>query len=122
MPRQMSGYSWWSKMRIRSPATATTTMVAVTMTLAAMRTDGGCRMNFDMRRSIGFRRGIASAPRRAAARLHRRRVSFSGSVDIGVPPAMTPPAVAEPRGCRGGGDDQQEQERGYPATSFELGS
>jgi len=37
-----------------TPPTTTTIAVAVTMTLAAVRTEGGSRRNRDIRRSIGF--------------------------------------------------------------------
>ena len=36
------------------PLATTTVAVAVTITLAATRTEGGLLMNFDIRRSIGF--------------------------------------------------------------------
>jgi hypothetical protein len=39
---------------INTPPPTTMTAVAVTITLAAIRIDGGSRMNFDIRRSIGF--------------------------------------------------------------------
>ena len=62
MPSQTELYSEWSKTRISTPPATTMNEVAVTITLAASRTDGGSRMNFVMRRSIRF-------PRRHGARL-----------------------------------------------------
>ena len=56
MPTQMFGYSAWSSTRIRIPPATTTTAVAVTMTRAAIRTEGGSRRKRDMLRSIGFGR------------------------------------------------------------------
>jgi hypothetical protein len=67
MPTQTLGYSEWSSRRIRIPPPTTTTAVAVTITLAASRTDGGSRKNFDIRRSIGFERGDSRSFRPATA-------------------------------------------------------
>jgi hypothetical protein len=53
-PPKIVAYSSWSRKRIRRPPTTTTVAVAVTMTLAAVRTEGGSRRNRDIRRSTGF--------------------------------------------------------------------
>src|SRR3954469_10346396 len=50
----MLEYSRWSSSLIRIPPPATTSDVADTITLAAIRIDGGSRMNFDMHRSTRF--------------------------------------------------------------------
>src|SRR5215831_6308418 len=51
MPTQTFAYSLWSKTHIAMPLPTTINAVAVTITLAAMRIEGGERRNFDMRRS-----------------------------------------------------------------------
>ena len=53
----MFGYSWWSSTRIRTPPKTTTAAVVVTITLAAVRTEGGLRRNRDVLRSIKLGRG-----------------------------------------------------------------
>src|SRR5215471_10018252 len=70
MPTQTLGYSEWSMSRISTPPPSTMRAVAVTITLAAIRIDGGSRRNFDIRRSIGFGRGASRAfrPTRASRR------------------------------------------------------
>src|SRR6478735_3564339 len=67
MPTQMFGYSEWSSTLIRTPPPTTTRAVAVTITLAAIRIDGGSRRNFDIRRSIGLGRVNSRLFRRTPA-------------------------------------------------------
>src|SRR6266498_1663819 len=55
----MFGYSSWSSTRIRIPPATTTVAVAVTITLAALRTDTGSRRNRVIRRSISLGRAIS---------------------------------------------------------------
>ena len=43
---------------MRTPPTTVISSVAVTITLAAIRTDGGSRRKRDIRRSMGFGRGM----------------------------------------------------------------
>src|SRR3954468_18765044 len=54
MPTQTVPYSLWSSSRIRTPPPSTNNAVAATITLAAIRIDGGSRGNFDIRPSNGF--------------------------------------------------------------------
>src|SRR5215831_18112978 len=63
MPTQTLGYSDWSMSLISTPPPTTMRAVAVTITLAAIRIDGGSRRNFDIRRSIGFARGATRVGR-----------------------------------------------------------
>ena len=63
MPTQTLEYSEWSRTLINTPPPTTTTAVAVTITLAAVRIDGGSRRNFDIRRSTGFGRDATRASR-----------------------------------------------------------
>src|SRR6476646_2816031 len=73
MPSQMLEYSWWSRPLMSASAPTTTSAVAVTITLAAVRIEGGSRRNFDIRRSMGFRRALRTAS------TDRRRVSLMSS-------------------------------------------
>src|SRR5262245_9944800 len=57
---------------MRTPPTTTTTAVAVTMTPAAVRTEGGSRRKRDVRRSIRLGRGTRGTVVLVATRRHRR--------------------------------------------------
>src|ERR1700675_3097810 len=64
MPTQMFEYSSWSNSRISTPPATTTMVVAVTMTPAAVRTDGGSLRNRVRRRSVRSDRATcATLPR-----------------------------------------------------------
>src|SRR6516162_4048368 len=63
MPTQTSAYSEWSKKRIATPPATTTIAVAVTITLAAVRTEGGRRRKLFIRRSTRFGRPTLRPPR-----------------------------------------------------------
>src|SRR4051794_27405008 len=68
MPTQTVPYSLWSSSRIRTPPPSTNNAVAATITLAAIRIDGGSRRNFDIRRSNGFGGVACSRCTRSATR------------------------------------------------------
>src|SRR6059036_1199085 len=79
MPTQMFGYSEWSSTLIRTPPPTTTRAVAVTITLAAMRIDGGSRRNLDIRRSTGLGRGASRTFWPTAAIRGRRELVVGSS-------------------------------------------
>ncbi|HUK95906.1 MAG TPA: hypothetical protein VLU96_12760 [Gaiellaceae bacterium] len=98
IPTQTLEYSLWSNSRIRTPLPATIIAVATTMTLAAVRTDGGSLRNFDVRRSIGFVRGEARTFRPAALRANPARLRPSpprGAACSGAAGALAASALAQ---------------------------
>src|SRR3954465_10880841 len=54
MPTQTVPYSLWSSSRISTPPPSTNSAVAATITLAAIRIEGGSRRNLDNPRSNGL--------------------------------------------------------------------
>src|SRR3954447_7259078 len=83
MPTQTVPYSVWSSSRIRTPPPSTNNAVAATITLAAIRMDGGSRRNFDIRRSNGFGGVACSLCTRSATRDSARRAGVT-AVQRGV--------------------------------------
>src|SRR5262249_58684142 len=78
--------AWGWRKRMGLPPTTTTTAVAVTMTPAALRTDGGWRRRREVRRSIRFGRGTRAGRLNAPSpRLRVRRPelwAFAGGAAV----------------------------------------
>src|SRR5690348_5821226 len=93
MPTQMFGYSEWSSTLIRTPPPTTTRAVAVTITLAAMRIDGGWRRKSDIRRST--RLGLGASRRfRPKVAMRRRRPFVVGLLPLSEGVSFTLTATA----------------------------